>query len=194
MDKNSSQQDKPSASESTRRADETSDPVSSLPLPRLLTVEALEAVTNYFWGTESPVLSEGDVQSLVETALTDIKANALDDGTLDWASRWIMDSLTGETDDRVIVFARNMAMTLKAAKQTSDTNIHPSTDEVGKSLSEMITMFPEDDVGIKVSHRSEEGYAHRCHDIEINDVSFTNAPTLDEAMAKIRQFKEEQKK
>ena len=31
--------------------------------------EALEAVTNYFWGTESPILSEGDIQALVESAL-----------------------------------------------------------------------------------------------------------------------------
>jgi len=31
--------------------------------------EALESVTNYFWGTETPVLKEGDVQELVEAAL-----------------------------------------------------------------------------------------------------------------------------
>lgn len=85
------------------------------PQPRLLTVEALEAVTNYFWAADSPVLSEGEVQSLVDAALRDIKASALDEGTLRWAANWLLDSLKGETNERVIEFAKNMAMTLRAA-------------------------------------------------------------------------------
>lgn len=88
------------------------------PKPRLLTIEALEAVTNYFWGVDSPVLSEGEVQQLVEAALGDLKADSLDEGTLQWAAQWIIDSLTGETDDRVIEFAKNMAITLRAAKSS----------------------------------------------------------------------------
>jgi hypothetical protein len=32
-------------------------------------IEALKAVTNYFWGTEPPVLKEGDVQELVDAAI-----------------------------------------------------------------------------------------------------------------------------
>jgi hypothetical protein len=89
------------------------------PQPRLLTVEALEAVTNYFWGTEGPVLSEGEVQQLVESALKGIKANALDESTLEWGARWIMESLTGETDERLIEFAGKMAMTFRAATKTT---------------------------------------------------------------------------
>lgn len=58
------------------------------------------------------------MQSLVEAALKDIKANTLDEGTLQWAARWILGSLTGETNERVIGFANNMAMTLRAAAQT----------------------------------------------------------------------------
>lgn len=84
--------------------------------PRLLTIEALEAVRNYFWAVDSPVLSEAEVQDLVEAALKDIKTNALDDGTLQWAAQWILDTLKGETDERVIEFAKNMAMTLRAAR------------------------------------------------------------------------------
>ncbi len=33
-------------------------------------LEALEAITSYFWGTEPPVLKEGEVQSLVESAIS----------------------------------------------------------------------------------------------------------------------------
>lgn len=35
--------------------------------------------------------------------------------TLEWAARWIEDSLKGETNERVIEFGKNMAMTLRAA-------------------------------------------------------------------------------
>lgn len=40
---------------------------------------------------------------------------ALDERSLTWAARWIEDSLTGETNERVIEFGKNMAMTLRAA-------------------------------------------------------------------------------
>ena len=33
-------------------------------------LEALEAVRNYFWGTEPPILKEGDLQDLVEAAIS----------------------------------------------------------------------------------------------------------------------------
>ena len=39
----------------------------------------------------------------------------IDKDTLEWAARWIEDSLKGETDERVIEFGRNMAMSLRAA-------------------------------------------------------------------------------
>ena len=92
------------------------------PKPRLLTIEALEAVTNYFWSPDSPVLRESEVQELVETALKEIRDNALDEGTLQWAAQWILGSLAGETDERVIAFAKNMAMTLRAAAKTTKTH------------------------------------------------------------------------
>lgn len=38
-----------------------------------------------------------------------------DKDTLEWAADWILDSLKGETNERVIEFARNMAVTLRAA-------------------------------------------------------------------------------
>lgn len=41
---------------------------------------------------------------------------ALDERSLTWAARWIEDSLKGETNERVIEFGKNMAMTLRAAK------------------------------------------------------------------------------
>lgn len=40
---------------------------------------------------------------------------ALDERSLAWAARWIEDSLKGETNERVIEFGKNMAMTLRAA-------------------------------------------------------------------------------
>lgn len=36
---------------------------------------------------------------------------------LEWAAQWIEGSLLGETNDRVIEFARNMAMTFRAASE-----------------------------------------------------------------------------
>lgn len=41
----------------------------------------------------------------------------LDSDTLEWAAQWIQDSLKGETNERVIQFGNNMAMTLRAAVQ-----------------------------------------------------------------------------
>lgn len=38
-----------------------------------------------------------------------------DKDTLEWAAQWIEDSLKGETNERVIGFGRNMAMTFRAA-------------------------------------------------------------------------------
>jgi len=42
--------------------------------------------------------------------------NKLDDGSLEYAARWIENSLIGETNDKVIEFAKNMAMSIRAAK------------------------------------------------------------------------------
>lgn len=98
--------------------------------PRLLTAEALEAVTDYFWSADSPVLSEGEVQELVESALKEIKANTIDEGTLRWAANWILDSLKGETNERVVEFARNMAMTLRAAALPAAAPTAPSAQPV----------------------------------------------------------------
>jgi hypothetical protein len=102
------------------------------PQPRLLTVEALEAVTNYFWSADSPVLSEAEVQELVEAALKAIKANTLDGGTLEWCAQWVLDSLTGETNERVVEFANNMAMTFRAALQ-------PKAETEGEQENHMTT-------------------------------------------------------
>jgi hypothetical protein len=51
---------------------------------------------------------------------TDTEGQKLDWVTLEWAAKWIEGSLSGETDNRVIEFAKNMAMTLRAAKPPID--------------------------------------------------------------------------
>jgi hypothetical protein len=38
-----------------------------------------------------------------------------DKATLEWAAQWIEDSLKGESNERVIQFGKNIAMTLRAA-------------------------------------------------------------------------------
>jgi len=47
----------------------------------------------------------------------------LDNGTLEYAAKWIENSLVGETNERVIEFGKNMATSIRAAK------IHPSDAE-----------------------------------------------------------------
>lgn len=39
----------------------------------------------------------------------------LDANSLDWAARWIEGSLVGETNERVLEFGKNMAMSIRAA-------------------------------------------------------------------------------
>lgn len=47
----------------------------------------------------------------------------LDNGTLEYAAKWIENSLIGEQNERVIEFGKNMAMSIRAAK------VHPSDAE-----------------------------------------------------------------
>ena len=47
----------------------------------------------------------------------------LDLGTLEYAAKWIENSLIGETNERVIEFGQNMAMSIRASK------VHPSDSE-----------------------------------------------------------------
>jgi len=47
----------------------------------------------------------------------------LDNETLEYAAKWIENSLVGETNERVIEFGKNMAISIRAAK------VHPSDAE-----------------------------------------------------------------
>ena len=48
----------------------------------------------------------------------------LDHGTLEYAAKWIENSLVGETNERVIEFGKNMAMSIRAAKPSvSDVSV-----------------------------------------------------------------------
>lgn len=46
--------------------------------------------------------------------------NAIYNSGLEWAAAWIESSLTGETNERTIEFARNMAMSIRAARKPTD--------------------------------------------------------------------------
>lgn len=52
--------------------------------------------------------------------------NKLDIHTLEYAAKWIENSLVGETNERVIEFGKNMAMSIRAAKPSvSDVSVTP---------------------------------------------------------------------
>lgn len=45
---------------------------------------------------------------------------------LKWAAQWVLDSLKGETNERVIEFGNNIAMTLRAAEPPTGENEFPA--------------------------------------------------------------------
>lgn len=49
-------------------------------------------------------------------ALREANEDGLDIATLEYAAKWIENSLAGETSDRVIEFGKSMAMSIRAAK------------------------------------------------------------------------------
>ena len=51
----------------------------------------------------------------------------LDAGSLEYAAKWIENSLIGETNERVIEFGKNMAMSIRAAK-TSPSDVSMTQD------------------------------------------------------------------
>lgn len=63
---------------------------------------------------------------------TDVKTssdnNKLDVNTLEYASKWIENSLVGETSERVVEFGKNMAMSIRAA-ETSKTDVSGTQNE-----------------------------------------------------------------
>ena len=52
----------------------------------------------------------------LQTALREANEDGLDIATLEYAAKWIENSLAGETSDRVIEFGKSMAMSIRAAK------------------------------------------------------------------------------
>ena len=52
----------------------------------------------------------------LRTALAAANEDGLDIATLEYAAKWIENSLAGETSDRVIEFGKSMAMSIRAAK------------------------------------------------------------------------------
>lgn len=51
----------------------------------------------------------------------------MDNNTLEWAAQWIEGSLKGETDQRVIEFGKNIAMTLRASSLPNETESSSSS-------------------------------------------------------------------
>ena len=62
------------------------------------------------WG-----IVEKDIRALFETE-GEMSEYLLDNGTLEYAAKWIENSLIGEINERVIEFGKNMAMSIRAAK------------------------------------------------------------------------------
>ena len=81
------------------------------------------------WG-----IVEKDIRALFETSTDN---NKLDIHTLEYAAKWIENSLVGETNERVIEFGKNMAMSIRAAKPSiSDVSVTQdvSTDSENDQL------------------------------------------------------------
>jgi hypothetical protein len=57
--------------------------------------------------------------------------NKLDSGTLEYSARWIENSLVGETNERVVEFGKNMAMSIRAARSSNIDDTCPNCDGAG---------------------------------------------------------------
>ena len=55
--------------------------------------------------------------------------NILDPSTLEYAAKWIENSLIGETNERVIEFGKNMAMSIRAAKTSIPEGLETQNDK-----------------------------------------------------------------
>jgi hypothetical protein len=58
--------------------------------------------------------------------------NKLDSGTLEYSARWIENSLVGETNERVVEFGKNMAMSIRAARSSNIDDTCPNCDGAGE--------------------------------------------------------------
>jgi len=58
--------------------------------------------------------NEVTVRKLIDKRVSE--GRALDTNTLEYSAKWIEGSLVGETNERVIDFGKNMAMSIRAAK------------------------------------------------------------------------------
>jgi hypothetical protein len=64
-----------------------------------------------------------------DLGLTVIK---LDEPSLEYAAKWIENSLIGETNERVIEFGKNMAMSIRAAKPLDEDDTCPEYEGSGQ--------------------------------------------------------------
>jgi hypothetical protein len=75
--------------------------------------------------TPSAELSEESIERITaigqRTVKTLLRGERLGwNNMAEWAAKWIEGSLAGETNERTIEFARNMAMSIRAAKRTTN--------------------------------------------------------------------------
>ena len=56
----------------------------------------------------------------------------LDEPSLEYATKWIENSLIGETNERVVEFGKNMAMSIRAAKPSDEDDTCPECEGSGQ--------------------------------------------------------------